>query len=110
MVRKEIHCHLIGYNLIRAAMLASALKFRLSPTRLSFAGAMQAIEEYASSLRHCPGQAEQQWNNFLKIISELRVGHRPGRQDPRELKRRPKKYKLMQKPRDPNRNRYATAV
>lgn len=55
MVRKEIHCHLIGYNLIRAAMLASALKFRLSPTRLSFAGAMQAIEEYASSLCHCPG-------------------------------------------------------
>lgn len=110
MVRKEIHCHLIGYNLIRAAMLASALKFRLSPTRLSFTGAMQAIEEYASSLRHRSGRAEQQWANLLETISELRVGNRPGRQEPRELKRRPKKYKLMQKPRDPNRNRYATAA
>ena len=26
MVRKEIHCHMIGYNLVRAAMLVSALK------------------------------------------------------------------------------------
>ncbi|QDV64127.1 IS4 family transposase [Crateriforma conspicua] len=110
MVRKEVHCHLIGYNLIRAAMIASALKFRLSPTRLSFTGAMQALEEFAASLRLCGGRSQQQWKNLLETISELRVGNRPGRQEPRELKRRAKQYKLMQKPRDPNRNRYATAA
>jgi hypothetical protein len=110
MVRKEIHCHLIGYNVIRAAMLASALRYRLCPTRLSFTGARQAIEEFASSLHLRAGWIERQWWNVLKTISELRVGNRPGRQEPRELKRRPKRYKLMQTPRDPNRNRYATAA
>ena len=110
MVRKEIHCHMIGYNLVRAAMLVSALKFHLCPTQLSFTGAMQALEEFASCIRHRSGRYAEQWESLLKTISELTVGKRPGRQERRELKRRQKRYKLMQKPRDPNRNRYATAA
>jgi hypothetical protein len=110
MVRKEIHCHMIGYNLVRCAMLASALKFNLCPTRLSFTGAMQALEEFAASLRLGPSRRLQQWDNLLEVISELTVGNRPGRQEKRELKRRAKNYKLMQCPRNPNRNRYATAA
>ncbi|TWU47973.1 IS4 family transposase [Rubripirellula reticaptiva] len=110
MVRKEIHCHMIGFNLVRAAMLASALKFKQCPTRLSFAGAMQAIDEFASSLRLRSGRREEQWGNLLETISELTVGHRPGRQEKRELKRRQKNYKLMTTPRNPNRNRFATAA
>jgi hypothetical protein len=110
MVRKEIHCHMIGYNLVRAAMLASAIKYNCCPSRLSFTGAMQAVEEFASSLRLQPGRHDQQWENLLKTIAELTVGDRPGRQEKRELKRRKKQYKLMTSPRDPNRNRYATAA
>jgi hypothetical protein len=110
MVRKEIHCHMIGYNLVRCAMLASALRFDLCPTRLSFTGAMQAVDEFAATLRLGSGRRELQWNNLLEVISELRVGHRPGRQEKRELKRRPKNYKLMTCHRNPNRNRYATAA
>jgi hypothetical protein len=110
MVRKEIHCHMIGYNLVRAAMLASALKYDCCPSRLSFTGAMQAVEEFASSLRLQSGRRDQQWDNLLETISELTVGDRPGRQEPRELKQRQKNYKLMKSPRNPNRNRFATAV
>lgn len=110
MVRKEVHCHMIGYNLVRAAMLASALKFQLCPNRLSFTGAMQAVEEFASCIRLRSGRFSEQWESLLETTSELTVGHRPGRKEPRELKRRAKQYKLMQKPRNPNRNRYATAA
>lgn len=110
MVRKEILCHMIGFNLVRAAMLASALKFGLCPSRLSFTGAMQALEEFASCLRLRSGRKDQQWDNLLTTISELAVGGRPGRQEKRELKRRQKNYKLMKTPRNPNRNRYATAA
>lgn len=110
MVRKEIHCHMIGYNLVRAAMLASALRFSLCPSQLSFTGAMQAVEEFAASLRLGSSRREQQWDNLLEVISELVVGQRPGRQEKRELKGRLKHYKLMSCPRNPNRNRYATAA
>jgi hypothetical protein len=110
MVRKEIHCHLIGYNLVRSAMVASALKFNLCPTQLSFTGAVQSLGEFACCLRFGAGREQQQWKNLLATISKLKVGNRPGRQEPRRLKRRPKKYKLLQQPRDPNRNRYASAA
>ncbi|WP_052031446.1 IS4 family transposase [Novipirellula maiorica] len=110
MVRKEIHCHMIGFNLVRAAMLASALKFNLCPANISFTGTMQALEEFAACLRLRSGRTAQQWDNLLESIAELAVGDRPGRQEKRELKRRHKNYKLMKTPRDPNRNRYATAA
>ena len=110
MVRKEIHCHMIGYNLVRGAMLAAALKFELAPCQLSFSGAMQAVEEFASSLRLGSQNHLAQWDCMLKTISELTVGNRPGRQEKRELKRRQKNYRLMTCPRNPNRNRYATAA
>jgi putative transposase len=110
MVRKEIHCHMIGFNLVRAAILASALKFGLCPTTLSFTGAMQALEELAACLRLRSGRSSHQFDNLLETISELTVGDRPGRQEKRELKRRKKNYKLMQTRRNPNRNRYATAA
>jgi len=110
MVRKEIHCHMIGYNLVRCAMLASALRFNLCPSQLSFTGAMQAVEEFAASLRLGASRREEQWDNLLEVISEIEVGNRPGRQEKRELKRRPKSYRLMSCPRNPNRNRYATAA
>lgn len=110
MVRKEIHCHMIGFNLVRAAMLACALKYKLSPTRLSFTGAMQALEEFAAFLRLGSVNGTQQWDNLLETISEFAVGNRPGRQEKRERKRRSKSYRLMTTPRNPNRNRYATAA
>lgn len=110
MVRKEIHCHMIGYNLVRAAMLASALRFSLCPWQLSFSGAMQAVEEFAASLRLGSNRREAQWDNLLRVISEIVVGKRPGRQEKRVVKRRPKAYPRMSCPRDPNRNRYATAA
>jgi hypothetical protein len=84
--------------------------FRICPTQLSFTGAMQALEEFAVTLRLSAKGRGEQWDNLLKAISEIRVGYRPGRQEPRELKRRAKTYKLMTSPRDPNRNRYATAA
>lgn len=110
MVRKEIHCHMIGYNLVRCAILASALRFNRCPSQLSFTGAMQAVEEFAASLRLGSVRRAEQWDNLLEVISEIEVGNRPGRQEKRELKRRQKNYKLMTCPRNPNRNRYATAA
>ncbi|TWU17174.1 hypothetical protein Pla52o_53490 [Novipirellula galeiformis] len=51
MVRKEIHCHMIAYNVVRCVMFASALRFKLCLSRLSFTDAMQTVEEFAASLR-----------------------------------------------------------
>jgi len=110
MVRKELHCHMIAYNAVRAAMLASALTFKICPSRLDFTGAMQAVEEFASNLRMRSARRAAQWQNLLETISQLTVGDRPGRSEKRELKRRPKQYKLMQALRATNGTRSTTAA
>lgn len=110
MVRKEIVCHLIGYNLVRATMIASALRYRWQPTKLSFTNALQALEEFSHGLRLRSGRKREQWDNLLQTIAEIEIARRAGRQEKRVVKRRPKSYKMMQTPRNPNRNRYAIAV
>ena len=109
MVRKEIYCHLISYNLVRTAMVASALRFVIAPAKLSFTGAMQALEEFAATLRLHSGRQSEQWDNLLETIHEITVGDRPGRLEPRMKKRRPKNYKLMRKPRQSITTREALA-
>lgn len=110
MVRKEIYCHLIGYNVVRAAMLASALKFKACPVKLSFKGAMQAVEEFGATLRLRSGRRAAQWESLLATINEMRVGNRPGRSEPRVVKRRPKRYQLMRKPRQEYASHYRPAA
>ena len=110
MVRKEVHCHMIGYNLVRASMVACSLRSRRSVEQLSFTNAMQVLEEFANCLRLKLPRVRDQWKLLLETIAEVKVGHRPGRKEERVVKRRPKSYKLMKTPRNPNRNRYATAA
>ena len=108
MVRKEIHCHLIGYNIVRAAMIASALKFQHCPNRPSFTGALQAINQFAASLRRRSGRYREQWKYVPRTIAKLTVGNRPNRNEPRQIQRRPKPYKLLQSARKSIKNREAT--
>tara|TARA_A100001391_G_scaffold57541_3_gene35233 strand:- start:157 stop:450 length:294 start_codon:yes stop_codon:yes gene_type:complete len=97
--------------LLRWAILASALTLDLCPSRVSFTGAMQAVEEFAATLRLGWGRRVEQWDSLLQVIGEIGVGIRTGRQEKRELKRRKKHYKLMMStPRNPNLNPCATAA
>lgn len=75
-----------------------------------FTGAMQALEEFAATLRLGSERRSMQWDNLLTTIHELKVGNRPNRNEPHKIKRRPKSYKFLQTPRNPNRNAYTTAA
>ena len=110
MVRKEIACHMIAYNLVRATMVVSALTTGMPPHHISFTGTMQSLEEFATSLRYLKRDKQRRWQQLLQSIAEIQVGHRPGRVEPRELKRRPKPYKWMTTPRKSTRNPAATAA
>lgn len=101
MVRKEIWAHCLAYNLIRRTMAAAAVTYEREPRSISFAGALQTIagslsqaSTAESSLLHL--LVEQK----LESIASHKVGHRPNRVEPRAVKRRPKKQKLLTKPRD----------
>ena len=100
MVRKEFWAHLLAANLVRGMMAEAARRSRLLPRRLSFQGARQIVEGSRVELnRAAPGEVAGLVGVMLRSLSELRVGDRPDRVEPRVVKRRPKAYPRMQEPR-----------
>jgi len=100
MVRKEMWTCLLAYNLIRRTLLQSARASGRTPRQLSFTAAMQTIA--ASWLVVIAGRdatTEQLITMSLSNISKHRIGNRPGRAEPRAIKRRPKPHDLLMKPR-----------
>jgi len=103
MVRKELWTTILGYNLIRTTTAAAALLHDKQPRQISFCSACQYV--LASwMLFSCAcidaDQAEAYCRRMLKQIAECEVANRPGRIEPRVLKRRRHGYKLMQEPRE----------
>jgi hypothetical protein len=98
MVRKEIWVHLLAYNMIRKVMVQSALKHGKKPRELSFKGALNVIVSFRDRGILCESD-NKIYSALLKAISRKCVGNRPGRQEPRVVKRRPKSFSRMQKPR-----------
>lgn len=102
MVRKELWTTLLGYNLIRTTAAAAALLHDKQPRQISFTSTCQYVLAswmlYACDLVPAE-QIEERCRAKLKDIAACEVANRPGRIEPRVLKRRRHGYKLMQKPR-----------
>ena len=102
MVRKELWTTLLGYNLIRTTAAAAALLHGKQPRQISFTSTCQYV--LASwMLFSCDLIAadviEARCREHLAHIGNCEVANRPGRIEPRVLKRRRHGYKLMQEPR-----------
>jgi hypothetical protein len=101
VVRKEIVMHLVAYNLIRTLMWQAAREYGRSLHRLSFAGTvsrLRAVMPYLW-LYHGSDRAAAPYQLLLTWIAHDPVPHRPNRLEPRAVKRRPKQYDLLNRPR-----------
>ena len=96
MAVKEIWVHLLAYNLIRRMMLQAARIEGVQPHLLSFKHALQLCIAWRHAVTHLDSNAA---NLLLCLIARRRVGKRPGRIEPRAIKRRPKPFPLLTKPR-----------
>jgi DDE family transposase len=100
MVHKEVWMHLLAYNLLRTVMAQAAQKHEVQPWLLSFKATLQTVNAFALPLLHSSKQALPELLAMMwQAIAEHRVGDRPGRLEPRALKRRAKPYDLLKKPR-----------
>jgi len=106
MVTKEIWMHALAYNLIRGVMAAAAEAHDKMPRQISFAGALQTMEAFRDKLSAAsPEDRTQLVEVMLQAIASHEVGDRPGRVEPRAIKRRPKPHDLLTEPRDKARKR-----
>jgi putative transposase len=99
MILKEIWGHWLAYNLIRKVIAQSALSEGKLPRQISFAGARQLIAASWDHLSREPQAVKDLAPVLWKAMAQHRVGHRPNRVEPRAVKRRPKKQRLLMKPR-----------
>jgi len=100
MVEKEIWVHLLGYNLIRKVAAQAALLRGVCPREISLAASQQVV--LGSWSKMTEATAAERWRlggELLRVLGKEQVGHRPDRCEPRAVKRRPKKQKLLMKPR-----------
>jgi len=97
-VRNELYMHLLGYNLIRKAMALAAFEAGVGPWQVSFKGTLQTLNSFLPLLGSCMDIADG-CQSLLACIAAHAVGNRPDRNEPRLVKRRPKQYKHLRKPR-----------
>jgi hypothetical protein len=98
MVRKEFWTTLLAYNLIRRIICTAALTHGKLPRRISFTRTCATILAAWSTLSL--GQYHPRaLAILLKQIASLETPDRPGRIEPRVLKRRRHRYPLMREPR-----------
>jgi len=102
MVQKEIAMHAIAYNLIRALMQDIAQSYQIQLSRLSFKGTVDALRQWSElfqTSRVHPGRAQKIRRWFYYTIATDPLIARPNRSEPRAVKRRPKSFRLLTKPR-----------
>jgi len=116
MIQRSLAMHLLAYQLIRALMQEAALSWHVPLERISFQGAVDGARHFAGALLQARTKRQRTalYAELLRILAADGVPHRPGRFEPRAVKRRLKAYARLncarRKFRDvPHRNRRLSA-
>jgi Transposase DDE domain len=100
-VAAELAMCLVGYNLIRTVMLDAAQEAQGPLPRVSFKSALVRVRLWCARLSHTT--AVGIWlGGYIRLLDDLARDlnpDRPGRVEPRVVKRRPKPFPWLQQPR-----------
>lgn len=99
LVRKELLIYLTAHNFLRWIMGQAAKTAGVDLERLSFKGTLDALRQWTAALAQVrgPGKASQHrrlWRSLLPTLAADLLPDRPGRQEPRAVKKRSKYPRL----------------
>lgn len=113
MVEKELLVYLIAHNFIRWIMAEAATEHQVQLERISFKGTVDAVRQFSHALAQARNRRQRRAlrDELLQVLAADRLPERPGRCEPRAVKRRPKPFALLNRPRAeyvdiPHRNTY----
>ncbi len=113
LVHKELEMFFIAYNAIRCLMVQAAASNDVQLDRISFKGTVDSVRQFSLALAQARSKKKQKQLivELLETIARDEVPDRPHRTEPRAVKRRPKAFPLLNKPREQfqeiaHRNRY----
>jgi hypothetical protein len=101
LAQKELHTRLILHNLIRCLMAETATDQHVEMERLSFKGSLDALRQFSQAIAqsHSGKKRGQLWAELLRTLAADLVPERPGRREPRAVKRKKNKYPRLNAPR-----------
>jgi len=113
MIHKELEMFFIAYNLIRCLMVQASRAYEVDIQRLSFKGTVDGVRQFSAAIAQARSRKKQKelMDMLLRTLASDFVSERPGRREPRAVKRRPKPGAWLTKPRhkfkdSQHRNRY----
>jgi hypothetical protein len=97
MAHKEIYARLIAHNLIRCVMAQAATQHEVALDRISFKGSLDALRHFTYAMAQARSKAKRQdlWDLLLATLAADQVPKRPGRVEPRAVKRKKNKYQRL---------------
>jgi hypothetical protein len=107
MAQREVYAHLIAHNLIRYTMAHAATQQTVPLERISFKGTLDALRQFthAISQARTKKKRRQLWTKLLETLAADLVSERPGRREPRAVKRKKNRYPRLDAPRHKFRDR-----
>ena len=101
MVHRELLALLIAHNLVRAVMAEAARDHAVPLEQLSFTGTLDTLRCFSGACAQAtrPAQRRLIWAAMLRVIAADLLPLRPDRWEPRAVKRRPKPYPRLDRPR-----------
>lgn len=93
-LERELRMHFLMHNLVRRLMLEATRRHHVLLQRVSFAGSLAAARRYAEALLQARSARIRRSlrEQLFRVLAQDLVPERPGRREPRAVKRRPKPY------------------
>ena len=98
MAHKTLEMMMVAYNLVKATCQEAAQEAGEDLRMVSFKGALDTIVAHATRYRgrqRQPNKIVEIWREMISIVSKKLIDLRPGRQEPRAIKRRPKPFSYL---------------
>jgi hypothetical protein len=94
MLQKELYTHLVAHNLIRCTMAQAAVEHEVALERISFKGTLDALRQFTQAISQARTKKKRSrlWTKLLQTLARDLVPERPGRREPRAVKRVKNKY------------------
>ncbi len=102
MIRKELLMYFIAYNCIRRIMYEAAEEANMPVRLVSFKMTLQTLRSWEPNLNQAKLSRRERFRLITMLyqsITQNPIRQRPGRCEPRAVKRRPKNCNLLTKPR-----------
>lgn len=96
IARKEIGVHLLAYNIIRELMVDGCTKGDALPTQISFKGTLQLLNQFNPHFISIQKDKKSAlYLQMLALIIKNKVGKRPGRVEPRAIRKKTQSFPTL---------------